>query len=153
MRSLTIKKSGLFLTAIGATIFTLNSALAHERRNVAEQYEFLIGFMDEPAYTEWKNAVSLRITEISTQEPVSGLEDDLQLTVTYADSDASQTLSLRTLYGDPGHYAADIVPTAPGPYNFRVFGNIGGKPIDETFGSQMDGGGFKVEPSAALAFP
>lgn len=151
MRSLTAR--GCLLASLGAAIFTFGAAFAHERRGIGEDYEFLIGFMEEPAYAGWKNAVSLRVTEASTDEPVTGLEDTLILTITYLPSGTSKTLSLRTLYDDPGHYAADIVPAASGHYSFRISGGIGGGEMDETFGSRMDGGGFHVESSDQLSFP
>ena len=59
--------------------------------------------------------------------PVIGLQDTLQVEVTYVPSEASRTMSLRTVYDDPGHYVADLIPTSPGHYRFRFFGDYRGK--------------------------
>ena len=77
----------------------------------------------EPAYEGQKNGVSLRVTKRdSITEPVEGLEDTLQVEVTHLPSDTSREMPLRTIFGDPGHYTADLIPTAPGHYRFRFFG-------------------------------
>jgi hypothetical protein len=34
---------------------------------------------------------------------------------------------------DPGHYVAEIVPTVPGTYVFRFFGNVNGTQVDQSF--------------------
>ena len=55
---------------------------------------------------------------------------------------------------EPGRYTADLLPTTPGVYEFRVFGAIEGMQVDETFASLGGGGGFDdIRPLAALQFP
>ena len=86
--------------------------------------------------------------------PVKGLEDTLQVEVTYVPSEASRTMSLRTVYDDPGHYVADLIPTSPGHYRFRFFGDIEGTPFDKTFDSMAGGGGFDdVQAASVVHFP
>ena len=86
--------------------------------------------------------------------PVTGLQDTLQVEVTYVPSEASRTMSLRTVYDDPGHYVADLIPTSPGHYRFRFFGAIEGTPIDKTFDSMAGGGGFDdVQTASVVHFP
>ena len=47
-----------------------------------------------------------------------------------------------------------MIPTAAGVYEFRVFGNIEGMAVDETFVSRGGGGGFDdIRTSADLQFP
>ena len=86
--------------------------------------------------------------------PVEGLEETLQVEVTYVPTGASKVMSLRAVFGDPGSYTADIVPTAPGHYRFRFFGAIEGIEVDQTFDSISGGGGFDdVRPSGEFHFP
>ncbi len=86
--------------------------------------------------------------------PVEGLEETLQVEVTHVPTGASKVMQLRAVFGDPGHYTADIVPTAPGHYRFRFFGAIEGVEVDQTFDSISGGGGFDdVRPSGEFHFP
>ena len=86
--------------------------------------------------------------------PVEGLEGSIRVEVIHATSGAKKTLELTAVYGEPGHYAAPLIPTASGVYEFRVFGNIEGIAIDETFASEGGGGGFDdIQSSAGLQFP
>ena len=86
--------------------------------------------------------------------PVEGLEGSIQVEVSHAASGASRTFDLYAVFGEPGHYAADLIPTAAGVYEFRIFGTIEGTEIDETFVSQGAGGDFDdVLTSVELQFP
>ena len=144
-------------------------ALAHEDRE-AGGYKLVVGFMDEPAYEGERNAVSLRVTkgsgESKEESPstggrhdpeavaVEGLQDTLQVEVTHVPSNVSRTMNLRAVFNDPGHYAADLIPTSPGHYRFRFFGVIEGEAIDATFDSRAGGGHFDdVRVATAIHFP
>ena len=86
--------------------------------------------------------------------PVEGLQDTLQVEVIYVPSGASRTMALHTVFGDPGHYVADLIPTSPGHYRFRFFGAIEGSPVDKTFDSKAGGGAFDdVQAASAIHFP
>ena len=86
--------------------------------------------------------------------PVEGLEKTLQVEVTHVPSEASKVMNLRAVLNEPGRYAADLIPTVPGVYEFRVFGSAEGTAIDETFISRGGGGGFDdVRSVADLQFP
>ena len=86
--------------------------------------------------------------------PVEGLDGSIQVEVTHVPSGISRVFDLIAVFGEPGHYVANMVPTAAGVYEFRVFGNIEGTAIDETFASQGGGGGFDdIRTSAGLNFP
>jgi hypothetical protein len=78
------------------------------------------------------------------------IEASLQVEVTFGP--ASRTIDLRPAFGETGHYIADMIPTRPGDYSFRVFGTIGDLEIDETFAS-ADGSFSSVEPASDLQFP
>ena len=86
--------------------------------------------------------------------PVEGLEGSIQVEVTHVPTGASRTQGLLAVFGEPGHYVAVMIPTAAGVYEFRVFGNIEGMAVDETFVSRGGGGGFDdIRTSADLQFP
>jgi hypothetical protein len=134
-------------------VFVISTAVAHERRDVGA-YQFVVGFLTEPAFEGLKNGVDLRVLARETQQPVEGLEHTLQVELTYVPSGAAKVLRLRTIYREPGRYTADLIPTAPGQYRFRFFGSIMEMAVNETFVSRAGGGQFDdVESSADLQFP
>ena len=86
--------------------------------------------------------------------PVEGLEGSMQVEVTHVPSGVSRVFDLKAVFGEPGHYVVNLVPTAAGVYEFRVFGDIEGTALDETFASSGGGGGFDdIRTSAGLHFP
>ena len=128
-------------------------AYGHERRAVGP-YRFVVGFLAEPAFEELKNGVDLRVLQAETEAPVEGLQERLQVEVTHVPSAVGKVLQLRTIYRDPGHYTADLIPTAPGQYRFRFFGSIQDMTVQETFDSKSGGGQFDdVESSRDIQFP
>ena len=198
-----LRKALWLVTASLAVLsLTLGAAFAHEGRPVSD-YNFVVGWLQEPSYEGARNAVSVTITrlgetghdsmEMKSEDeedsghhggedtdsmskgehengdeysssmsgmshgqgvPVEGLEGSIQVEVTYVPSGISRTFDLLAVFGEPGHYVANLVPTASGVYEFRVFGNIEGNAIDETFASRGGGGGFDdIRPSAGLQFP
>ncbi len=85
-------------------------------------------------------------------EPVLGLASNLQVEVTHIPTGEQKTMEVRPLLDDPGGYVADFVPTAPGAYTFRFFGEVEGEPFDEAFTSgpsTFD----EVVPSRSVQFP
>ena len=122
---------------------------AHGDREVGESIiEF--GWRVEPAYTTLLNGPQLHISHRETEEPLEGLEDTLELEVSFGP--ASKTLRLRAVVGEPGHYTADLIPMQPGDYSFRLTGTIGDTEVDETFDS-ADGEFSSVEPISDIQFP
>jgi hypothetical protein len=139
------------LTGLMFATSTLRVALAHENREVGE-YEFTVGFLNEPAYEGLLNAVSLRIVNAESEEPIEGAEETVQVEVTHPETGSSQTMAMRTVFGDLGHYRADFVPTLPGTYQFRFFGAVGDLQIDELFESG-EGTFSSIGVIADLQFP
>ncbi|GIW07775.1 MAG: hypothetical protein KatS3mg060_2580 [Dehalococcoidia bacterium] len=124
-------------------------ASAHERRNVGP-YTFVVGFIVEPAFTDEPNGVDLRITNTATGEPVLGAEQTLRVTVMQGND--QKEMPLRTRFGQPGAYTADLIPTRAGQYRFRFTGTIDGTPVNELFESGP--GRFNdVQEASALMFP
>lgn len=148
----------LALTAVVALLATgygLFRAEAHEQRDVADQYSFVVGFLNEPAYAGEQNGLDLRISTLDptggvASEPVEGAEETLTAEVRYGDQ--SMPLEIETVYNEPGAYRAIFFPTAPGDYTFHITGTIGETEIDETFTS-ADGEFSAVADPAPLQFP
>jgi hypothetical protein len=59
----------------------------------------------------------------------------LQVEVTHVASSVSQIMDLTEAWDSPGQYKSEFIPTSPGAYSFRFFGDIEGQVIDESFES------------------
>jgi hypothetical protein len=153
MRILRNKATWILLTVVAALVLGALPASAHERREIGD-YQVVVGFIVEPAFVGEKNGVDFRVTRVADSEPVEGVEDTVQVEVTYVPGDQSRTFDLRTIFGDPGHYTADLIATSPGHYRMRFFGNIEGMEIDETFESRSGGGNFNdMATTVDIQFP
>ena len=139
-----------FVTALMLVALLAGIALAHERRDVAGKYTFVVGWTGEPAYAGQMNGVSLNVTNTATKAPVEGLEKTLKVEIIQGAQ--KRELPLRAVFRQPGVYAADVVPTKEGDYRFRFFGAIEGTQIDEAFDS-ADGKFDGVKSSQAILFP
>ncbi len=124
---------------------------AHEGREVADgKYEIVFGWRVEPAYTTLLNGPELEISTHGDEQPVEGLDETLQLEVSYGGK--SKVLKLRAVSDAPGSYTTDLIPTQPGDYSFHLTGTIGDATIDEVFDSSK--GEFStVEPITDIQFP
>lgn len=123
-------------------------ASAHESREVGD-YTFVVGFIDEPAIQGDTNGMFLRVE--TGDEPVPGLFDTLQAEVLFGDQ--SREMSLSPASGEHGGgYEAVFIPTEPGDYTFRIFGEIEGLAVDESFTSSPEGFD-SVQARSELEFP
>jgi hypothetical protein len=75
------------------------TALAHGRTEVGD-YELIIGFHNEPAYQGEPNGLDLFVTNMTTGEPVNGLEETLQVEIIYGAS--KRELTMETQFGQDG---------------------------------------------------
>ena len=140
---------------------TAPAADAHEHREVGE-YSFSVGFIEEPALVNEPNGLILEISRHTGEEgeaeegeeeegtPIEGLEETLEAEISYAAE--TKPLELRPLFGAPGAYTADVIPTAIGAYTFRIFGTIEGMEVDESFTSGPETFS-EVEAIDELTFP
>lgn len=127
------------------------AALAHERRVVAGKYQFVVGFLNEPAVQGQLNGVDLRVTNTETNQPVTGLEKTLKVRVR-AGGGPEKEFELQPRFNMPGAYAAYFIPSRPGGYVFTFVGTIDGQQVNEVF--QSGPGRFDdVRPADELAFP
>jgi hypothetical protein len=130
------------------TVFAPSAA--HEGREVGE-YLISFGWREEPAYAGMMNGPEVFISPHNEDEAFpSDLVVALHAEVSFGDQ--TTTLNMRQAWQEPGHYIAELVPTMPGDYTFRVFGTIGDVEVDETF-SSADGEFSTVEPSTDIMFP
>ena len=122
--------------AVVASSFTINTnvALGHERRNVGP-YQFVVGFLNEPAFAGTINGIDVTITDTrADNKPVEGVEKTLSAEVTSGGL-RPLPITLVTRFGMPGHYAGFFVPTKDGTYTFRFAGMVESTSVDEKFES------------------
>ncbi len=128
----------------------LSVTFAHDHYTVGQgdqQYEIVLGYVNEPPYTEQLNGVDIRVHN-ATEEPVENLETSLTAAIIAPDGETRRELPLRAVYGEPGAYTSDFILSKPGAYTFEVKGFIGESEIDLT--APYD---HEVEPAADLRFP
>ncbi len=191
MKFITTVRCMLLAAAAAVLVLTVGVAFAHEQRE--GEVQWVVGFLNEPAYEGQINGVYLKLTEKTSGEqedghsgngmsknegdehdsgeatsedspeashnqpeaaPVEDAHETLQVEVTHIPTGASKILNFRPLYNSMGEYVADLIPTAPGAYEFRFFGSIEGEKVEEAFLSKGAGGHFDdVRSSVDLQFP
>lgn len=85
-------------------------------------------------------------------DAVTGLASTLQVDVSHLATGGLVTLGFRESETVPGRYEASFIPTSVGEYEFRIFGDIEGEAIDETFTAGPDTFD-TVESADAIQFP
>ena len=141
------------LAAVGLSTLILSAppAMAHERRQVGE-YEFVVGWWTEPAFANQPNGPEVTITRAGKP-----LVEGVALSVDVVFGEETTTYELEPafvvgVFGEPGNYNADLVPTRPGPLTYRIYGTVGDLEVDETFTSGPETFG-DIEDPAENAFP
>jgi hypothetical protein len=148
--------------AVSGTISAPPETYAHEVRAVGN-YQFVVGFLNEPAFAYEPSGLDLRVTFFPNGvpegdeaegegQPVEGLEETLQAEVIAGGGAATKELTLEPAFGDPGAYESPMIFTAPGDYTFRIFGEIDGQQIDESFVSGPETFGPMEDPEE-IQFP
>ncbi len=110
-------------------------AWAHEHRDVGGKFMFIVGFVNEPAFTGTMNGVDVRIMTLRDEQPVEGVEKTLHVAVLREGQKKSIFLPLRPKYKEPGRYAGYFLPTKSGEYVLIFEGEINGISIHEKFKS------------------
>ena len=134
-------------------------ALAHGEAGEGDLV-LTIGFADEPAYAGLPNAAQLHVEHDG--EPVNDLKPgDIQVEVTFGD-ETSEPMDMEPwfffeggelVFGEPGEYRADFVPSQPGKYTFHFTGTIDGEEVDEEMTSGPDTFSVVEDVTAAVSFP
>ncbi len=102
---------------------------AHEHVSVGE-YEFVVGWREEPPVVGVLNGLDLGIRWLANGTPVDGVQD--LLTATLTTGSASMISSLEPQFGRPGWYTFDVIPTREGSYTVRIQGSLEGTAVDVT---------------------
>ena len=82
--------------------------------------------------------------------PIEGADKTLKVQIRQGAT--TREFPLRAVFGQPGYYVADIVPTRDGDYQWTFVGSINGDQVNEKFDT-ADGKFDKVNPATALQFP
>lgn len=122
-------------------------AMAHEDREVGE-FLLVVGFIDEPVFVGSKSGLEFFVSR--EEEPIEGLEASLRAEVIYQGQTRELTISPR--FGEPGAYESVFFPTAAGAYTFRLYGDVDGTEIDESFTSGPEGFN-EVQEASSAQFP
>lgn len=131
-----IARLGSFLALIGALILLFSSsAFAHETRKEGD-HVFVVGWGVEPVVAGFPNTVLVEASH-SDGRPVEGATLQAEVLFGNQTSDQkSQAIDLVPSDEAPGTYNGFIIPTRPGTYTFRVFGQLGkGENLDAYFTS------------------
>lgn len=107
------------------------AAYSHERRTVGT-VQMVVGWLNEPPYAGFLNAVQLRVSDDAG--PITDVGDALKVEVTFGDQKAGP-LALTPAFGSPGEYRAPMVPSRSGAYTFRFVGTVKGQQVDQSFTS------------------
>jgi hypothetical protein len=143
--------SALAVLGVMTLILTAPPASAHETRQVGE-YEFVVGWWTEPAFANQPNGPEVTINH--DEDPVV---EGVELSVDVAFGEETITYEMEPafivgVFGDPGNYNADLVPTRPGTWEFRIYGTVEGEEVDEVFTSGPDTFN-DIQDPAETAFP
>jgi len=141
-------------TLVVATSFIAfaGTAAAHERRTIGP-YQFVVGWLNEPAYVGLMNSLDLRVTDtrVTPAKAVEGLEKTLTAELQTGGL-APLALTVTARFGTPGAYNGYAMPTTTGTYTFHIKGKVENLDIDEKFESGPGRFG-DVEATAALQYP
>jgi len=155
------------IVALG-TVSAPPETLAHEHRTVNTNYEFVVGWLNEPALVYEPNGLDLRVSffpngvpEITEEneaeaeaaaQPVAGLEETLEAEIIAGGEAETRPLTLEPAFGEEGAYESVLIPTVVGDYTFHIFGEIDGQQIDESFSSGPETFS-PIDPVQPLEFP
>ncbi len=140
------------VVVIASVLIFSGRAYAHERRMVGP-YQFVVGWLTEPAYVGELNSLDLRVTDTrhSPAVPVVGLEKTLTADVA-AGGLAPFKLTVTARFGTAGAYNGVVMPTVKGAYTFHIVGKIDAMDVDEKFTSGPSTFG-EIEDTAAVQYP
>jgi len=139
-----------FVVVTASLLIFSGHAYAHERRTVGP-YQFVVGWLNEPAYLGQLNSLDLRVTDTRNTQPVAGLEKTLTADLA-AGGLAPYTLTVSARFGTAGAYNGWVMPTVPGTYTFHIKGKIDTLDVDEKFSSGPSTFG-DIEDTAAVQYP
>lgn len=119
---------------VAAFAMVPRAAWAHGDTQAGPTTQLEIGWLTEPAYAGFPNAVFVHAEHDG--KPRSDAK--LSVVVTYGDKDATtrtDPMPLDPAFGKPGDYHADLIPTAAGQYTFKITGRVGEDRVNVTMTS------------------
>ncbi len=142
---------GATVAALGAVILILvaipQGGQAHASVTVGP-YTLIIGWTEEPALAGNLNKVVVGIRTTYPDGSFRWIEDaEGNLTAKLLHGSSTFPLDLVPVFGEPGWYAADVVPTVPGNYTLNLTGTVEAQAV--AFNQAMD----EVGDPASLEFP
>jgi hypothetical protein len=123
------------LLVVAAVLLSVPSALAHGERTVAG-VDWSVGWANEPPFAGQPNAIEITLERDG--EPITGAEQDLQVTLTKG-AETSTPVDPGAAPGSPGTYYAEVIPGEAGEYSITVTGTVDGEDVEETFEGANDG--------------
>ena len=131
-----LSRTAAVAVVIASLLAWTTPATAHERRMVGP-YQLVVGWLVEPAYQGQPNAAGVRVTDtrVNPAKNVEGLESTLNIQVFSGGLTQAFTGKLRAVFGQPGQYALDVIPTVSGLYKYKITGKIESTDVNETFES------------------
>lgn len=143
------------LVLIAGSLVAAPAASAHTHIHVGE-YELSIGWANEPTYVGVPNGIEVTISD-HDGEPVTDLgAGDITVVVSTADQSTAalplEPAFVVDVFGTPGQYVADLLPTAPGEYTFQFAGSLHEETLDVTVTSGEDTFS-PVQSSSEVEFP
>lgn len=123
------------LLVLVSSLWLVQPVSAHERRKIGGgKYEVEVGWDQEPTITNQPNAATIMIYQADGKTVVEGAEKTLRIKIAFGGGEPKE-FPLKSSWGKPGYYVANIIPTRAGSYLFTFTGTIDGTTIDETFES------------------
>jgi hypothetical protein len=140
------------LVVVSSFAIYAGAASAHERRMVGP-YQFVVGWLNEPAYVGLVNSLDLRVsdTRVTPAKAVEGLEKTITVDLQTGGL-ASLPLTVTARFGTPGAYNGYVMPSATGTYTFTIKGKIESQDVNEKFESGPGRFG-DIESTTALQYP
>src|ERR671918_3240962 len=124
----------LAVLCVTTLILFAPAAAAHETRRVGE-YEFVVGWWTEPAFANQPNGPEVTISRAG-KPVVEGVA--LSVDVIFGEEITTYELEpafVVGVFGEPGNYNADLIPTRPGTWTYRIYGTVEDLDVDEVFTS------------------
>jgi hypothetical protein len=143
------------LALLAGSLVAAPVASAHTHIHVGD-FELSIGWANEPTYVGVPNGVEITVSDHDGQ-PVTDLgAGDITVIVSTADQ-STEALPLEPafvvdVFGTPGQYVADLLPTVPGDYTFKFAGSLREETVDVTVTSGEDTFS-PVQSSTDVEFP
>jgi len=113
------------LTTAAIVGLSLGTVAAHDRKT-AGQFQLVIGWGEEPAFTGSRNSVVVAVSDAGG--PLKEAGASLSVEVTFGSERV--TLPLEPAFSRPHEYRAWLVPTRAGTYTFHVTGKVKDQAID-----------------------